>query len=96
MPHLVRGPNCIYYVLGSGKSQTRWHMPIWYRQLPRQSIARSVIFVRMASTNKTAHPFNKANLEALLNRRFFYAPAFEIYGGACATYDSDMLFDCTF
>jgi glycyl-tRNA synthetase len=31
--------------------------------------------------DKTAHPFDKANLEALLSRRFFYAPAFEIYGG---------------
>ena len=31
--------------------------------------------------NKTAHPFDKTRLEALLNRRFFYAPAFEIYGG---------------
>jgi glycyl-tRNA synthetase len=33
--------------------------------------------------NKTAHPFDKVRFEALLNRRFFYAPAFEIYGGAC-------------
>jgi len=33
---------------------------------------------------KTAHPFDKTNLEALLSRRFFYAPAFEIYGGANA------------
>lgn len=33
--------------------------------------------------NKTAHPFDKIRFEALLNRRFFYAPAFEIYGGAC-------------
>ena len=32
--------------------------------------------------NKVAHPFDKTRLEALLNRRFFYAPAFEIYGGA--------------
>jgi glycyl-tRNA synthetase len=32
--------------------------------------------------NKTAHPFDKTRFEALLNRRFFYAPAFEIYGGA--------------
>jgi glycyl-tRNA synthetase len=31
--------------------------------------------------NKIAHPFDKTRLEALLNRRFFYAPAFEIYGG---------------
>ncbi|KAJ3001693.1 hypothetical protein NUW54_g6266 [Trametes sanguinea] len=30
--------------------------------------------------NKTAHPFDKTRFEALLNRRFFYAPAFEIYG----------------
>ena len=32
--------------------------------------------------NKTAHQFDKTRFEALLNRRFFYAPAFEIYGGA--------------
>ncbi|KAF9507776.1 hypothetical protein BS47DRAFT_1373824 [Hydnum rufescens UP504] len=37
--------------------------------------------------NKAAHPFNKANLDALLNRRFFYAPAFEIYGGIAGLYD---------
>lgn len=38
----------------------------------------------MAATtvNKTAHAFDKTRLDALLNRRFFYAPAFEIYGGA--------------
>lgn len=37
----------------------------------------------MATTtvNKTAHPFDKVRLDALLNRRFFFAPAFEIYGG---------------
>ena len=33
------------------------------------------------AVNKSAHPFDKGRLEALLNRRFFYAPAFEIYGG---------------
>jgi len=31
--------------------------------------------------NKIVHPFDKTRFEALLNRRFFYAPAFEIYGG---------------
>ena len=35
----------------------------------------------MSAVNKLAHPFDKARLDALLNRRFFYAPAFEIYGG---------------
>ncbi|OJT07775.1 hypothetical protein TRAPUB_1367 [Trametes pubescens] len=37
--------------------------------------------------NKEAHPFDKTRLEALLNRRFFYAPAFEIYGGVAGLYD---------
>ncbi|KDR70194.1 hypothetical protein GALMADRAFT_255055 [Galerina marginata CBS 339.88] len=42
----------------------------------------------MASTiNKTAHSFDKSRLDALLNRRFFYAPAFEIYGGVAGLYD---------
>jgi glycyl-tRNA synthetase len=38
----------------------------------------------MSTVNKTTHTFDKTRLDALLNRRFFYAPAFEIYGGACA------------
>ena len=33
------------------------------------------------TVNKTAYLFDRSRLEALLNRRFFYAPAFEIYGG---------------
>ncbi|TFY78536.1 hypothetical protein EWM64_g5475 [Hericium alpestre] len=39
------------------------------------------------SVNKTAHAFSKPQFEALLNRRFFYAPAFEIYGGVAGLYD---------
>jgi hypothetical protein len=35
----------------------------------------------MSVVNKSVHPFDKSRLDALLNRRFFYAPAFEIYGG---------------
>jgi glycyl-tRNA synthetase len=37
--------------------------------------------------NKTAHAFDKTRLDGLLNRRFFYAPAFEIYGGVAGLYD---------
>ncbi|KAK2462824.1 hypothetical protein APHAL10511_005215 [Amanita phalloides] len=40
-----------------------------------------------AVLNKSAHPFDKSRFEALLNRRFFYAPAFEIYGGVAGLYD---------
>ncbi|KZV78554.1 hypothetical protein EXIGLDRAFT_633778, partial [Exidia glandulosa HHB12029] len=32
------------------------------------------------AVNKTAHAFSKENLQNLLNQRFFYAPAFDIYG----------------
>ena len=31
--------------------------------------------------HKEAHPFDKSRLDQVLLRRFFYAPAFEIYGG---------------
>lgn len=31
--------------------------------------------------SKTVHPFDKAQLDTLLTSRFFFAPAFEIYGG---------------
>jgi len=31
--------------------------------------------------NKTAHEFDKALLDTTLYRRFFFTPAFEIYGG---------------
>ncbi|KAJ7595690.1 hypothetical protein C8J56DRAFT_1001720 [Mycena floridula] len=41
----------------------------------------------MSGVNKTAHAFDKARLEATLSRRFFYAPAFEIYGGVAGLYD---------
>ncbi|KAK4685714.1 glycyl-tRNA synthetase, partial [Tremellales sp. Uapishka_1] len=37
--------------------------------------------------NKTAHDFDKSLLDATLSRRFFFAPAFEIYGGVAGLYD---------
>lgn len=41
--------------------------------------------------------FNRAETETLLKRRFFYTPAFEIYGGVAGLYDygpPGMLFRC--
>lgn len=40
-----------------------------------------------APVHKTAHEFDKGNLDAMLTRRFFFAPAFEIYGGVAGLYD---------
>jgi hypothetical protein len=45
------------------------------------SLHRRYTSTMISAVNKTAYPFDKGRLEALLNRRFFYAPAFEIYGG---------------
>ncbi|KAG6332178.1 hypothetical protein ID866_6908 [Astraeus odoratus] len=58
--------------------------------LPQPGIFHKARFTHtntMSKVNKTAHPFDKIRLEALLNRRFFYAPAFEIYGGVAGLYD---------
>jgi glycyl-tRNA synthetase len=39
------------------------------------------------AVNKNAHVWDRTRLETMLNRRFFYAPAFEIYGGVAGLYD---------
>lgn len=39
------------------------------------------------TTSKSTVPFSRDALEQLLKRRFFYAPAFEIYGGVSGLYD---------
>lgn len=36
---------------------------------------------------KDAHPFSRAQLEGLMQKRFFYTQAFEIYGGVSGLYD---------
>ncbi|TIA74618.1 hypothetical protein E3P94_01248 [Wallemia ichthyophaga] len=38
-------------------------------------------------SNRLAHSFDKSKLEAVCLRRFFFAPAFEIYGGCAGLYD---------
>ncbi|ORX39219.1 hypothetical protein BD324DRAFT_618870 [Kockovaella imperatae] len=37
--------------------------------------------------NKTAHAFDKNDFDAILSRRFFFIPSFEIYGGVAGLYD---------
>lgn len=43
--------------------------------------------VEEGKTGVTAPEFSRENLENVLKRRFFYAPAFEIYGGVSGLYD---------
>lgn len=45
------------------------------------SLVRFSKRIMTALVNKTAHPFERAALDGLLIKRFFYCPAFEIYGG---------------
>ena len=39
------------------------------------------------TVKKDAHPFERAQLEALVTKRFFYNQSFEIYGGVAGLYD---------
>ncbi|KAI0463906.1 Glycine--tRNA ligase 1, mitochondrial [Komagataella kurtzmanii] len=41
----------------------------------------------MTSQETTASTFSREKLESVLKRRFFFAPAFEIYGGVSGLYD---------
>ena len=36
---------------------------------------------------RAAVPFNREQLESVLRGRFFYAPAFDLYGGVSGLYD---------
>lgn len=56
----------------------------------RPSLIRSLkmsCFKFPENVKRDAHPFSKTALETLLQARFFYAPAFEIYGGVAGLYD---------
>lgn len=55
--------------------------PTSYPLLHRRPLSDMATTDMATTVNKTAHPFDKTRLDATLNRRFFYAPAFEIYGG---------------
>ncbi|KAF8511031.1 glycine-tRNA ligase [Gautieria morchelliformis] len=61
--------------------------------LASQVLGRKACYTQQTGThinmavNKTAHHFNKQQLESVLTQRFFYAPAFEIYGGVAGLYD---------
>jgi glycyl-tRNA synthetase len=65
------------------------------RSAPRLGLHRALVRYRHTHPNpmadltvrKDTHAFDKSRLEQLLNRRFFYAPAFEIYGGVAGLYD---------
>lgn len=48
--------------------------------------ARSKMAAPTSEVNKTAHPFERSALEGLLIKRFFFCPAFEIYGGKLAAF----------
>lgn len=42
---------------------------------------------RDQSNKADAPAFNRATLDSLLQKRFFYAPSFQIYGGVAGLYD---------
>ena len=56
--------------------------------LRRYQLAKHTFDPNMAtSTTKTGQPLNRDVLDAMLRRRLFYTPAFEIHGGVKGLYD---------
>jgi len=47
----------------------------------------SAVQPEQSIVKKDAHPFERAQLEGLMTKRFFYTQAFEIYGGVAGLYD---------
>lgn len=58
-----------------------FHTSTLFRARPTLSLLRYML------TNKTAIPFEREALDQVLKRRFFFAPAFELYGGVSGLYD---------
>lgn len=65
----------LFSLIGQLYRKSPVHRPF----LPHRNQHSSAVMAE--PVNKTAHPFDKTRFEAVLGRRFFYAPAFEIYGG---------------
>jgi hypothetical protein len=57
------------------------HAPRAFSTSPQLFKSSTATMAATHLVNKTAHPFQRAALEAVLIQRFFYCPAFEIYGG---------------
>ncbi|KAA1080250.1 Glycine--tRNA ligase 1, mitochondrial [Puccinia graminis f. sp. tritici] len=55
--------------------------------LRNMSVSQPAASSTEKSIVKDAHPFDRSHLEGLLIKRFFYAPAFEHYGGVAGLYD---------
>ncbi|SCZ96648.1 BZ3500_MvSof-1268-A1-R1_Chr4-4g07514 [Microbotryum saponariae] len=62
---------------------TRRTSPVKGRNSPQKMASVS----HPDQVNKTSHPFERQAIETLLLRRFFFCPAFEIYGGVKGLYD---------
>ena len=50
-------------------------------------LQRHILGTSVMATTKTGQPLDKVALDALLRRRLFYTPAFELYGGIKGLYD---------
>lgn len=58
-----------------------------YTQIAKKSVQIKKMSVEEIAKAKSAVEFNREKLEGVLRGRFFYAPAFESYGGVSGLYD---------
>lgn len=59
----------------------------FYSQIVKKSVKIKRMSVEDIKKARAAVPFNREQLESVLRGRFFYAPAFDLYGGVSGLYD---------
>lgn len=59
----------------------------FYSQITKKSVHIKRMSVEEVKKARSAVEFNRETLESLLRGRFFYAPAFDLYGGVSGLYD---------
>lgn len=59
----------------------------FYAQFTKKSVKVKQMSIEEIKQARSAVEFSRENLESVLKRRFFYAPAFELYGGVSGLYD---------
>lgn len=75
-----------------------WQPRHWSLALSRIYTIRKMSSAEASASvvNKQAHPFDKPQLDTLLASRFFFAPAFEIYGGESFKFKDELTLNYPF
>ncbi|KAI1336643.1 glycyl-tRNA synthetase [Xylariaceae sp. FL0016] len=86
LPLRLRARTFAVQVESPVKSPCKAHLQEQKHQKRKQNIDEAITMAKAPTTLK-GQPLDRATLDALLRRRMFYTPSFEIYGGVSGLYD---------